>query len=88
MDPITLATIASSMSQGGGGGGGGLGGMFGGGEDSTSTMQPISSGSEIKGPTSFATGGMNITKSDSTPLLIFAGVAGLVLLVVLSRKKH
>ncbi|MBA7518557.1 hypothetical protein ES705_10628 [subsurface metagenome] len=78
-----LSTLASSFTQGGG-----LGGMFGGGEESASEFTPISSGSEISGPVSFATGGMNITKTDSTPLLIFAGVAGLVLLIVLSRKKH
>ena len=75
-----LGTLASSFTQGGLGGG-----MFGGGEESVNTATPISSG--ISGPTSFSTGGMTITKSDSTPLLIFAGVAGLVLLILFSRKK-
>ena len=78
-----LDTLASSFTQGGLGGG-----MFGGGEESVTAATPLSSSSAISGPTSFSTGGMNITKSDSTPLLIFAGVAGLVLLVVLIRKKR
>lgn len=85
-----LSTLASSLTQGG---------MFGGGEESENLAVPISSSSTISGPVSFSTGGMNVnqqktdsipllSKTDSTPLLIFAGVAGLVLLVVLSRKKH
>jgi len=90
-----LSSLASSLTQGGG-----LGSMLGGGEESTAAAGPVAAGpvapepisatSAISGPVSFSSGGMNVTKmgsAPSTPLLIFAGVAGLVLLVVLIGKK-
>ena len=89
MDPVTLATIAGSMQQGGGeGGGGGMfggGGLFGGGEDSTTIPQSAQSG--ISGTTTFSTGGLNVTKSDSMTAIIIAGVAVLVVAIAFRKGK-
>jgi len=79
MDPVTLTTLASTLSQGSG--------MFGGGKGSESSMMPVSTTSGIGGPTSFSTGGFTVNKADTTTLLVVAGVAVVALVVVMGKRK-
>lgn len=62
---------------------GSLFGSTGGGEKSTTTAMPATSG--ISGATSFSTGGLTVNKADNTMLIVVAAVAGLILLAVMRK---
>lgn len=70
-----LDSVFSTLSQGG------SGGLFGGGSE-----PQMSSATSGIGPTSFATGGLTVNKSDTKTVLIIAGLAFVALLALVKRK--
>jgi len=70
-----VTSLFSSLTQGQGAG-----------VEASGSSMPATATSGISGATSFSTGGLNITKTDTTPLLIFGGIAALVLIVAMRKK--